>query len=848
MCRLVRTFALQLYACLAAVSLISYETAAHGQTIIDWTNPAGGSYHTAANWNPANVPNAATETARFNLDSALVIQFNANSNTTIDDLQVQQGGVVFRNAGVNIDARLNISDDAILDGGSLALSRATGGTADVNLVIQGLLSIIGGSGLRIFDSAQVEANTLQLGNLASGNGFIIVDGAGSMLDITGTTAAVLGANGRTGTLIFQNGSTGNSIAGDTNLGVSIVSNSRGFLDVVGGSTLQTADINVGTTNQAAPTGQQAIIEVEGMGSSLTMSGASALTVGSLVNDNVEPKVQIGSGGTFNTGTGAISIRNTGVLEIFPGGTFNANGNVTVDGGRITNALGNGNANTVYGSFNLAAGRNLIIAGGGTFTYSSNFILQNGSTARVTGLGSTWTNSQFLTIGDTNAGTLIIERGGSVASKMSTVAEDPMSTGMVTVTGDGSKWTHSESLVVGFSGTGTAKIELGGSVSNTLGTVGTNSNSVGTVTVTGTGSKWTNSGSLTVGYEGKGTLNIEAGGAVSNTDGVIASEPVSTSDAKVTGMGSMWTNIGVLAIGSKGKGTLTIDAGGKVTSDGGVISSQAGAAGAAIIKGAGSTWSNIGSLTVGNLGTGTLRIEQGGSVSNGIDTRIAAQPNSTGEVTVNGAGSTWTNALLAVGNSGNGTLSIENAGKVVVGQAGTSIGSNDGSTGKVTVTGPQSILANAGPLAVGFMGAGTLKIEAGGEVTSVGTRQTPTAVGFHEGSTGEVTITGAGSTWTEPGLFVGGAGSGMLKIDMGGRVSTESVALGVATNSTGTVTVGGAGSLWSSSQGLTIGGDGRGTLVIERGGMCPIAQGKLPSRQALPVWSPSRAPARSGPTA
>ena len=66
--------------------------------------------------NPANVPNTAAETAQFNLAGTFTVTFPASSSTTIDDLLMGDGDVTFRNAGSFVDATLNISDDALING------------------------------------------------------------------------------------------------------------------------------------------------------------------------------------------------------------------------------------------------------------------------------------------------------------------------------------------------------------------------------------------------------------------------------------------------------------------------------------------------------------------------------------------------------------------------------------------------------------------------------------------------------------------------------------------------------------------------------------------------------------
>ena len=71
------------------------------------------------------------------------------------------------------------------------------------------------------------------------------------------------------------------------------------------------------------------------------------------------------------------------------------------------------------------------------------------------------------------------------------------------------------------------------------------------------------------------------------------------------------------------------------------------------------------------------------------------------------------------------------------------------------------------LAVGQNGTGTLTIQSGGTVSNVFG-----AVGNLPGSQGTVTVTGAGSTWTNTGtVMVGGLGTGTLTIQNGGTVNS-----------------------------------------------------------------------------
>ena len=191
---------------------------------------------------------------------------------------------------------------------------------------------------------------------------------------------------------------------------------------------------------------------------------------------------------------------------------------------------------------------------------------------------------------------------------------------------------------------------------------------------------------------------------------------------------------------------------------------------------------------------------------------SATPNAT---VVGAAGATVQN--LAVGLVGTGILTIQNGGTVsnVLGAVGNLAGSN----GMVTVTGAGSSWTNSGTIVVGGVGKGILTIQNGGTVSSAGGG----SVGLTAGSQGTVIVTGAGSAWNNSpggGLNIGSSGFGTLTIASGGTVNNNTAFtanIGSAAGSQGTVTVTGTGSAWSNSSGLNVGSSGTGTLTIADNG-------------------------------
>ena len=184
--------------------------------------------------------------------------------------------------------------------------------------------------------------------------------------------------------------------------------------------------------------------------------------------------------------------------------------------------------------------------------------------------------------------------------------------------------------------------------------------------------------------------------------------------------------------------------------------------------------------------------------------------------------------LGAGYKGNGSLSVQ--GGITVGSDVGLIGFSSGSTGVVTVDGAGSTWTNVYSLWVGQDGSGTLNITNGGTVSN----NWDGRIGVYSGSTGVVMVDGAGSTLTFGGFFqVGGGGSGTLNITNGASVSNSneeyegdyagsSAIGGYDSGATGIVTVDGAGSTWTNSGYLNVGNSGSGTLNITDGGLVSVA--------------------------
>jgi T5SS/PEP-CTERM-associated repeat protein len=448
-------------------------------------------------------------------------------------------------------------------------------------------------------------------------------------------------------------------------------------------------------------------------------------------------------------------------------------------------------------------------------------------------------SAALGAGYGGSGTLNISDGIVVNSTDGYVGYKFGSTGEVTVNGAGSTWTNSdEDLYIGYSGNGTLNITGGGTVnnyekdvkpdyaSNSRIFVGYNSGSIGTVTVGGADSILTNSGGLYVGYYGGGTLNITDGATVTNVSGLIGTYSDLACAVNVDGAGSTWNNLSGLRIES---GKLNITNGGAVTAGTNtVVHGNAGLSGAIHF--------DNGTLTTGTLfaagdelsGTGTINTH--GIVSD-IDLVFDATHGTNQTFTINrNVGQDITvnldvdgSAALGAGYGGSGTMNVSDG--IVVNSPLGYIGYKYGSTGEVTVDGAGSTWTNSRFLSVGYSGSGTLNITNGGVVSNGVVSGIYGQIGSNSSSTGEVTVDGAGSTWTSHyGLYVGRSGSGTLNITDGGVVKSYGQIggnIGSCSGSTGQVTVDGTGSTWTNGRKLTVGDSGSGVLTITDSGLVSV---------------------------
>ena len=240
-------------------------------------------------------------------------------------------------------------------------------------------------------------------------------------------------------------------------------------------------------------------------------------------------------------------------------------------------------------------------------------------------------------------------------------------------------------------------------------------------------------------------NWDAGFPRQTTDGNI--NTVTPNSTVVASPGALARN---LSVGANGTGMLTIQAGGTLADSFGTVGNLPRGLGTVTVTGAGSNWSNAGSVVVGGQGTGTLTIQDGGTVNSGGGS-VGLSVGSNGMVTVTGPGSSWINGPsggLNIGSFGTGTLTIANGGKVInITNFTANIGNGTGSQGMVTVTGAGSAWSNSSGVNIGNLGTGTLTIADSGIVIG------PVVIARNTGAIGTLNIgAGAGNPAAAPGTL------------------------------------------------------------------------------------------------
>ncbi len=679
------------------------------------------------------------------------------------------------------------------------------------------LTVPGASDTAIFDLGETTAYTVLFpasANITNSvclvrNDAVDMDLEGSTytLSLAGRALVVSEGTGQIGSLWLTDG----TLEAET-IDIGLWEGANGLLDVGAGMTVTLAD-SLGVAN-------------DGDGSVVIHDGAAVTAFRSIL--------------------GGHALGNQGSLEVYgTDSSLTLTDHIIVghEGAATALVRDGGSVGTVHGTIGNGA------AGDGTMT--------------VRGADASFDVSNSLNVGLYGHGEFTIEQAGSASVELiARVAWFEGSTGELTVTDANSSFLLNGSLIVGDSGQGHADVLSGGSIEVPEVYVGLNATGEGTLNVDDA-SELVVSSNMRVGQGGTGNATISNGSVVSASGAGLVVGNQAAGTMIVSGGSSVQTEVVDLGVGATGDGSLTItgasstlDVGNAISlghngmaeltiADGGAVdvlnTIRVGwfepSTGELTVRDAGSLVTTDNIVYVGDGGHGSANVLKGGTLD-AREINVGSSATSDGTLNVSGASSqlvvdelmrigyfgpgaaTFSNgaslsaigAALGVGDQAVGTLTVSGGSTVQV--ENVDLGYSTPGDGDVTITGADSTLDVGNTLNVGLSGTAALTIADGGSVDAPNTIR----IGWFDTSTGEVTVTDAGSSLTtDNSLSVGDGGNGTLSILNGGAARADQMFVGLAETASGDISVAGSGSQLEATTQIEIGYQGSGTLAVSAGG-------------------------------
>jgi T5SS/PEP-CTERM-associated repeat protein len=390
---------------------------------MSWTNPAGGSFHTAGNWNPGFVP-GSTDSAYFTLDDP-GYTVSMSSNVTNQHFEVWDD-VVSMSLASAVVYNLTNSESLYVGSNPGQNGRLTFSGGTLNTINT---RIGGGTGFMQQNLTNSWNNSGSLQVAPGGTGTLNVFG-----DLT-TGSITVGSAGGSATVSIRN-----SAALTVNSVFIVGSAGTGTFSVEAG-----ADVGAASIDLASGAGSNGTLIVTDSSSTLT---ANALTVGR----DGRGTLTIDADGLVSSTSGTLAFLegSSATATISDGGAWNSTGALSV------------------GSSGSAS---LTISSGGRLTNTSATIGSNviaSGTVTITGTSSRWTSSTSVNVGFDGVGTISVQNGGTVDAQSMSIASRLNSRGTVTLSGATSSLDTSTNMYVGGSssgagGSGTLNINPGTSV-------------------------------------------------------------------------------------------------------------------------------------------------------------------------------------------------------------------------------------------------------------------------------------------------------------------------------------------------------------------------------------------------
>ena len=306
------------------------------------------------NGSPGAAGSVQVNGGTFNLAAGLISGVGSPT-ASADPITLISANVAVTSGGV-----LNFQDDVTVNGGLLTRD----GTSDLNLAAGKKLTAVNNAQIRFTEPYLIKnGTTLEItdGSTLSSDVFIAVG-----LESSGTLI-VDNATVETGSAVLTNAPWADGVANaDVTIRNNATANFGSHISLVGSGppgrsgiirVQSGADMTVHNLTVANNSSGDGTVLVDGDGTTLVQDAAASLTVGTTSSNTAT--IDVTNQGEFTTGTGPISIRPTGTLNV-SGGRFNAHGDMavngtvnlqdgTMDAGRITLNSGAG------GAFNFTGG-------------------------------------------------------------------------------------------------------------------------------------------------------------------------------------------------------------------------------------------------------------------------------------------------------------------------------------------------------------------------------------------------------------------------------------------------------------------------------------------------------------
>ena len=622
----------------------------------------------------------------------------------------------------------------------------------------------------------------------------------------------------------------------------------GTLVVQGGGTLNAGVLELFGTNGFAGYGV-----VNGAGSVLSASSAfigaySGVGHISVENGGVLSTAGTGYVGQYNGSLGTVAVTGAGSVwnngsRIYVGGisgNYSATGIVTIAEGGVVKAdngarevyVGNGlgatgivNIGAAEGDVATAAGtlqaKSLIFGTGNSFLVFNHTDTGYNFSVPISGTGEVRQISGTTILSGANSwlGSAVIEGGELKAGSAGAFS----SNSAFAVNGGILNFNDLDHSIAALSG-------AGGAVS--LGTAALTVNQAGDTSyagvISGTGGL-TKSGTGALELTGQNTYSggtiLEGGTLVQGAAGAFNANTAYTINDGILDLNnfnltaaSLSGNGGALSLGT---GTLTIDQNSD-TAFAGNFSSEGGTWMNSLVK----TGSGKLSLTgTGGL-AGNILIDGGTLEVNGAMAfsgfRHVGQ-NNEGTLLVSGAGAQLSaQSNDYIGSRGTGRVTVSDGG--LVNAWNTTLGEFASGNGTLTVDGTGSVYRSYGSINVGYHGRGQLTVSGGATVQ--GLNHNWTKIGYDQGASGQVLITGTDSKWIGSNRFyLGEYGEGTLTVADGGLLQTNQLLIAQESwnsiDSIGVLNIGAAGggpAAPGSVQASSIRfGDGDGTINFNHTG-------------------------------